>query len=157
MKIRLFLMVFCVLLCVGELSAQKHVWTEVPLPDGFSSSLMGTWYVDYSSIRRLPDGNVTYWAKGDGDIFQTEVDCVAKKERTLKKIQLAMTDNYGNETRAEKDVTIESDLRWGTIKPGSMGDKMSGRACSSAKNIVSQPDKPVVKKKVVKGTRKRKQ
>jgi hypothetical protein len=157
MKIRLFLMFFCVLLCVGELSAQKHVWTEVPLPDGFSSSMVGTWYVDYSSIRRLPDGNVTYWSKGAGEISLTEVNCVAKEHRTLKTIKLTRTDSYGNEISAEKDVTIESDLQWDTIKPGSIDDKMSGRACSSAKNIVSQPDKPVVKKKVVKGTRKRKQ
>jgi hypothetical protein len=91
------------------------------------------------------------------EIFQTEVDCVTKEERTLKKIQLATTDSYGNDIRAEKDVTIEADLGWNVINPDSISDRVNGAACSSAKNIVSQPDKPVVKKKVVRGTRKRKQ
>ncbi len=156
MRTRLFLMVFCVLLCVGELSAQKHVWTEVALPEG-TPSIVSSRYIDYSSIRRLPDGNVTYWRKALNEIFQTEVNCVTKEERTLKKIQLATTDSYGNDIGAEKDVTIEADLGWNAINPDSISDRLNGAACRSAKNIVSQPDKPVVKKKVVRGTRKRKQ
>jgi hypothetical protein len=155
MKIRLFLMVFCVLLCVGELSAQKRDWSEVPLPG--MPSMMGTWYIDYSSIRRLPDGNVTYWGKGAAEIFQTEVNCVAKEARTLKRIELTVTDSYGNTIRDGKDVTTETQMNWRPATPTSISDTMNGIACSSAKNIVSQPDKPVVKKKVVKGTRKRKQ
>jgi hypothetical protein len=159
MKIRLFLMVFCVLLCVGELSAQKRDWIEVPLSSlGYSSaSIVGPWYIDSSSIRRLPDGNVTYWGKGSGVIFQTEVNCVAKEQRTLRRIELSRTDSYGNEISAESDSITESQMEWRPATPTSISDIINGIACTSAKNIVSRSDKPVAKKKVVKGTRKRKQ
>jgi hypothetical protein len=154
MKIRLFLMVFCVLLCVGELSAQKHVWTEVALPDG-TPSIVSSRYIDYSSVRRLPNGNVTYWRKALNEIFQTEVNCVTKEERTLKKIQLATTDSYGNDIGAEKDVTIEADLGWNAINPDSISDRVNGAACRSAKSIVTQSAKPATKKIVKKKLRRK--
>jgi hypothetical protein len=154
MKIRLFLMVFCVLLCVGELSAQKHVWTEVALPEG-TPSIVSSRYIDYSSVRRLPNGNVTYWRKALNEIFQTEVNCVTKEERTLKKIQLATTDSYGNDIGAEKDVTIEADLGWNAINPDSISDRVNGAACRSAKSIVTQSAKPATKKIVKKKLRRK--
>jgi hypothetical protein len=154
MKIRLFLMVFCVLLCVGELSAQKHVWTEVSLPEG-TPSIVSSRYIDYSSIRRLPNGNVTYWRKALNEIFQTEVNCVTKEERTLKKIQLATTDSYGNHIGAEKDVTIEADLGWNAINPDSISDRVNGAACRSAKSIAIQPAKSAMKKIVKKKLRRK--
>ncbi len=119
---------------------------------------MGDSYIDYTTIRRLPDGNVTYWSKDPtGDIYQTEVNCVAKEQRTLKVIRRVRTDSYGNKIDGGGEGLRAGQMEWRAAVPTSINDNLNGIACSSAKNIAPQSDKPVVKKKVVKGTRKRKQ
>jgi hypothetical protein len=154
MKMRLFVMLFCVLIFVGGVSAQERSWTQVPTG---MSSMMGTWYIDNSSIRRLPNGNVTYWTKGGGKIYQTEVNCVAKEQRTLKSIKYSRADSYGNKINDDEDTLRPSDMEWRAISPTSISDNMNGIACRSAKSIAPQSGKRVTKKKVVKGTRTRKQ
>jgi hypothetical protein len=154
MKIRLFLMVFCGLLCVGELSAQKHVWTEVSLPEDYS--VLGTRYIDYSSIRRLPNGNITYWGKHLNEKHQIEVNCVTKERGLLKRIKIASTDDYGNKINGDEDITTQEDMLW-KVTRSPIRDAVDGAACRSAKNISSQSDKTATKKKAVNTTRKKKQ
>jgi hypothetical protein len=153
MKLRFFVIVFCILVVVGTASAQTRKWVEVTTPG--MPSVMGAWYIDYSSIRRLPDGNVTYWGKGAGVIFHTEVNCVAKEQRTLKRIELASTDRYGNRVNDDIDITDRYGTDWKPASPTSISDNMNGIACRSAKNVAPQSDKPVVKKKAVNRTRKK--
>jgi hypothetical protein len=154
MKTHLFVMLFCGLIFVGGVSAQERSWTEVPTG---MSSMMGTWYMDYSSIRRLPNGNVTFWTKGGGTIYQTEVNCVAKEERTLKRIKYSRADSYGNKVNDNENALRPSDMEWKAISPTSISDNMNGIACRSAKNVTSQSGNSATKKRVVKTARKRKQ
>jgi hypothetical protein len=157
MKLRFFVIVFCILVVVGTASAQRRKWVEVTVSG--APSIVGSWYIDYSSIRRLPGGNVTFWGIGSGAIFQTEVNCVSREYRDIKRtsIVLPRTDSYGNEISPGKVVTSESQVEWLVAVPTSAIDTINGIACRFAKNIASQSDKPVAKKKAVNRTQKRKQ
>jgi hypothetical protein len=150
---------FCILLVAGEVSAQKHRWEVFPTPG--MSPMMGTWYVDLESIRQLPNGNVVFWSKGGGRVTQTEVNCVAKEYRTLKAIESAKTDSYGNQTNAETDVTYKSGTEWRAATPTSISDKMNGVICQVSKSKAfrsysSDTQKKAIKKKTVKKVMKRK-
>jgi hypothetical protein len=152
MRIRLLLLLFCVFVVAGKVSAQKRSWTEVPV----GTSITGTWYIDFSSVRRLSSGNVTYWSKGAGKITLIEVNCVAKESRRLKVIKHASTDSYGNQTNGDVDVTNEFGTGWTRAVPTSISNEMNGMACREAKDVAPQSSSPTAKKKIVKKVVKRK-
>jgi hypothetical protein len=151
MKKSFFVVFFCILFFVGEVSAQKN-WTPIYIPD--RPSFLSYSYVDYSTLRRLPNGNITFWEKdATGKIYQVEVDCVAKQERTLKIMPRVKTDSYGNKIDGGEEGAI--DMEWSAITPTSIGEIVDSTVCSSAKTAALKSDKPVAKKKAVTKTRKR--
>jgi hypothetical protein len=150
MKKSVFAVFFCILFFVGEVSAQKN-WTPIYIPD--RPDFLSYSYVDYSTLRRLPNGNITFWNKdATGEIYQVEVDCVDKQSRKLKRMPRVRTDSYGNKIDGEERAL---NMEWSAITPTSIGEIVNSTVCSSAKTAALKSDKPVAKKKAVTKTRKR--
>jgi hypothetical protein len=151
MKKSVFVVFFCILFFVGQVSAQKN-WTPIYIPR--VPSFLSYSYVDYSTMRRLPNGNITFWHKdATGEIYQVEVDCVGKQERTLKMMPRVRTDSYGNKIGGGEEGAIN--MQWRAITPDSIGETVDSTVCRSAKTVAPQSDKPVAEKKAVTKTRKR--
>ncbi len=150
MKIWLLAM-FCILLVAGEVSAQKHRWDVFPTP-GWER--WGTFYIDVESIKELPNGNAVFWQKHLSRATRTEINCVTKEYRTLKAIDYARFDSYGNQTRNEEDVTYKYGTEWKPAVPTSVSDSMNGVVCSLYKtarfrSYNSDTQKKAIKKKTV--------
>ncbi len=124
MKIWLLAM-FCILLVAGEASAQKDNWWVFPTP-GLNS---GTWLIDGDSIRKLPNGNAVFTSAGPDVATQIEVNCVSREYRILKAVEIAKTDNYGNQTVSTTDITNEYGTKWTSPTPDSIRDGMNATVC----------------------------
>jgi hypothetical protein len=140
------------LLAAGEVSAQKHRWEVFSTP-GWER--WGTWYIDLTSIRELPNGNAAFWSKHLSRVTRTEIDCVTREYRILEAIDYAKTDSYGNQTNAETDVTYKYGTEWKAATPTSVSDKMNGVVCrvyktEAFRSYNSDTQKKVIKKKTVK-------
>jgi hypothetical protein len=153
----MFLMFFCVLLCVGEVSAQKHDWTKVNNPGERYTSQ--AWYFDYSNIQRLKNGRARGWTRSGSKVTQIEVDCVAERFKVLKEIELGNSSGYGQPTPdvLVYDITdVAESLNWQVSKPGSYDYDMSVRVCIGAKDLPIQTTDSTTKKKVVRKVVRRK-
>jgi hypothetical protein len=138
MKIRFLVKIFCILVVVGNVSAQNHNWVEIRTP--FDYLAYGSSSIDTNNIKRLPNGNVTYFKKTPGyTIYQYEVDCQAKQRRVLSETKLDYRDAYGNLVRATPS-NGSYPSKWGNIhdgdgSPADYVDYFAARACSEAPKI----------------------
>ncbi len=153
MRMRLFVPLFCVFVLSGQVLAQNHKWVEIRTPlDYYGSSS-----IDTNNIKRLPNGNVTYFLKTPGNtVYQHEVDCQAKRRRTLSETNLDYRDAYGNLVRATPSRDSYSyPGAWGSIGDGSPAYFYSTEACQSASRATEPVVKPTPVRKVVKRKLKR--
>ncbi len=141
------------LISFGQVSAQNK-WK-------FVTSSYGDHYID-PDIRRLPNGNILFWLKWDAGISgtfisQKEVNCVAKEQRQVSIKVIDGKDRYGNTVPAIRNVgTMGKIDEWSIIPETSTSEIIASFACRSAKQVTPQAGKPTTKKKIVKGTSKRK-